>query len=143
MTVTTTDRLIHTDPIIEDRYSGNRAIDYKWLLLEEPVTDHFDRPMIRRVHVVLTVEHNGKQGYGVRDPLSYTAELHHDDFNHGDGFTMTTIAIGQPCFRLQIGKEPTARFSRKRLETFGEEMLVALRNRRDDDNIRRAFGEEA
>lgn len=144
MTDTLTHRLIATDPIIEDRYQGNnRAIDYKWLLIEEEDNDEDEREtLIRRVHVVMTVEHHGKPEYGNRDPFSFTARLGIDERWHGNGMVRMKIGIGQPVPVVTIGKqEGVQRFSRKRLEEFAENMLVELRNMRDDDRVRAMFGE--
>lgn len=139
-----TDRLMDTEPERVSKYDG-RAIDFRWVLLEEPV-DHHGSPAVHRVYATLTVQHHGKADFMGQPNKCFTAVVSRDDITEGDKVTVVSIHIGGPHFvpSITIGKEPCERFSAKRLTEYAEIMLETLRDLfRDDARVLTIFGETA
>lgn len=142
MTDTLSHRIVNTDPEIIDRYkSSNRAIDMRWLLIEEDMIDDRDE-VTRKVWATLTVEMDDGQWPSRTGVKSFIATLSQDEHFVGKNFVRQKIAIANGPPRVQIlDPEPVARFNRKRLEEYADRALAALRVRSDEDTIRYLFGE--
>lgn len=142
MTDTLSHRTVNTDPEIIDRYkSSNRAIDMRWLLIEEDVDDDGEQ-VVRKVWATLTADFDDGQWPSRHGGKCFTAILSQDEHFIGPDFVRQKLMIANGPPRVQITEpEPVARFNRKRLEEFADRALAALRVRSDEDVIRYLFGE--
>lgn len=122
-------RLIDTEPKISAR---DRSVDHTWLVREGTS----DRGEPTRTLAVLSTMHVNSRAKGFLTTLNEVVET--DETMHGRTFTTQAY---MPFDAVRIGFEPVARYSAKALSIAGANARAALIARKDDDAIRKVFGE--
>lgn len=122
-------RLIDTEPKIT---AGNRSVTHSWLVRQG--TNDEGRPT--RTLAVLSTMHTNSRFKGFFSTLNVVTET--DEDMHGRTFTSQAY---MPFDAITIHSEGAPRYSAKALSIAGANARAALMARKDDDAVRKVFGE--
>lgn len=134
MDTSTNTRLIDTDP---EHKKKPRGVELEWLVEE----DTNDEGNPRRQLAVLTVMHHGRSEIWGRSEYCITASLSRQTETDRANFKVRGFFLFAGVNICSTGSGAVKRYSPKVIEKYTEVALDQLRERRDDEEVMRIFGE--